>query len=499
MGSKDLRESVGKRELSWLAAITVLLLLFHITTIHRQSLFVDEFSEIHISQQPVAEILLRPDSMPPLYPLLLKGWLMVVDAGGYSSARWFSATIGLFSVIALWWAVRSTVGAKVALVSAALLAVNPFQLYYAQLVRGYALFTLVAVLAIGFFLRGLMQDSWRAWLGWAVMSVVGIFTHYYFAFVGITLLLILAVVRRGKLGANFLTMAALAVLIASPVILPLRADFGFQKELRQPRSASPAAVAYTYTSFFSGYSLGPSKSELQSLSARAAAQQMFPWVLALTATAGPLLILGIKRVGTLPTVGIFLALSTVPILLTAIAGWVAGLTYNPRFVAWCVAPLLVVIAAGICSPGNNVVRKLSTLGLLAIFAVALYGRHTDLRYQNEDLRGTAEYLATEVSDGEPVFAVSDYTGHLLNFYLRDRLTAIELPQPGEQSLAIDRDERLNQSLAEIDARAAGGRYWLVYCRSFHGDPAGMLLAELIRRDQLEETKRLAGVVIYRSQ
>lgn len=490
---------VSYREIGWLIAILGLLLVFHLVTIQRQSLFVDEYSELHISDQPFSTILLRPDSMPPLYPLLLKGWLDLTDPGDYSSARWMSALIGIGTVIVLWWAVRDSLGWEIAVVSAALLAMSPFQLYYSQLVRSYALFTLVTILSIGFFARAIQSDRWIHWLAWAATSVVGIFTHYYFAFLGTTLLLVLCVSRKGKVGQRFLIAAAFAILVASPVLLPLKADFGYQRDLRDPRSASPAAIAYTYTSFFTGYTLGPSKTELQTLTPAEAARGILPWLVALAATAGPLAIAGSKKLTEKRALSLILALSIIPILLTALAGTAAGLTYNPRFVVWCVAPIIVLVAAGVCSDWNTKLRVATSVGLVIIFATAVFNRHFVPRYQIEDLRNTADYLVAHASPEQPIFAISDYTAHLLNYYLQGNKTAIELPEPGKQSLVIESNRELEQALREINSRTPATVYWLVHCRPFHGDPQGLLLETLIDRDHLKVARELAGVTIYQSR
>ena len=74
------------------------------------------------------------------------------------------------------------VSRRAGLVAAALVAVNPFLVWYSQEARSYALLSLLTaatVLAFGFALRG--DRRWLA--GWAALSTLAIATHYFAVFV----------------------------------------------------------------------------------------------------------------------------------------------------------------------------------------------------------------------------------------------------------------------------------------------------------------------------
>jgi hypothetical protein len=100
--------------------------------------WIDEAIAVGIASHDVHDIpaLLRQDGSPPLYYLLLHGWMALVG-DGEAATRSLSLLFAVVAVPAAWWA-----GGRRA---AAIVAVCPFLTYYAQEARMY---TLVAVLSV---------------------------------------------------------------------------------------------------------------------------------------------------------------------------------------------------------------------------------------------------------------------------------------------------------------------------------------------------------------
>src|SRR6185295_2731210 len=86
---------------TWLLGV-VLLAAFAVRAVdlNGQSLFVDEFSEISLAKQSLSQIIFANDSAPPLYPLVLKGWLGVWKTD--DAARWLSVVCGVASIVCVW-------------------------------------------------------------------------------------------------------------------------------------------------------------------------------------------------------------------------------------------------------------------------------------------------------------------------------------------------------------------------------------------------------------
>jgi mannosyltransferase len=111
------------------------------------------------------------DQHPPLFHLLLKLWTEVFG-DSEAALRGLPALAGVATVPLVWLAGRSLGGerdgARVGLTAAALFAVAPVQLQYAQEARAYALLTLAAAAAIaGALFLAARPDAARApLLGW---------------------------------------------------------------------------------------------------------------------------------------------------------------------------------------------------------------------------------------------------------------------------------------------------------------------------------------------
>jgi len=486
-------------ELLGLGAILMSLVAFHLLSISRQPFFIDEMCELVIAKFSVGKILTYADSMPPLYSILLKGWLGFW--GTDAAARWLSALFGLLTVVAVWWFVRRLVSGWAGLASAAVLTVLPLQLFYTQFVRSYALFALLSTLAIGFFAIATMENKRAAWIGFVVAAVVGVFTHYYFVLLLVSLGVIWIAASRGRVGWPFVWSVVAVGVLASPVLVCLKSDFEYQKHLRDPRPLDAAAAAYTYVTYYSGYSLGPSKSDLQTLSAREAAKQMMPWGIAILGCSVPVLLLGFTGLARRRLAWAIAAICVLPIVLTGLLGFAAGVTYNIRFVAWVSAPLSVCLGVGIAHGGRRLLTWLPVTGLLVIAAIAIGNRHLVERYQNEDLRSAASYIATHGSPDDQVIIVSDYLANVLGYYLPPGYSVTTLPDPGGTNQAVktkDEAERLIQSrLTTADSRR--NHLWLIYSRPFHGDPAGHLLEALKSSEAFDSdhpAKRFSGVQVY---
>jgi mannosyltransferase len=127
-------------------------------------------------------------------------------------------------VVAAYGAGASLVSRRVGLIAAALVAVNPFLLWYSQEARAYALVTLFVSVGLWFFGRALAGDRW-ALAGWALVSGLALVTHYFAVFVvvpeAIWLLARVGDRRRAVAAALIPTIVLLAEL---PLLLAQRGN-----------------------------------------------------------------------------------------------------------------------------------------------------------------------------------------------------------------------------------------------------------------------------------
>jgi uncharacterized membrane protein len=136
--------------------------------------WIDEAIAVGIASHDAGEIpeLLRQDGSPPLYYLLLHGWMALVG-DGEAATRALSLLFAAVGVPATWWAAGGR--------AAALVAVCPLLTYYAQEARMYTLVAVLSLVATAAYLRGR-----RTLL--VVALVLLLYTHTWGIFLAIVLI-----------------------------------------------------------------------------------------------------------------------------------------------------------------------------------------------------------------------------------------------------------------------------------------------------------------------
>lgn len=113
----------------------------------RAGFWIDEGLTVGIASSPLQEIpgVLRLDGSPPLYYVLLHGW-MAVFGSGEGATHGLSVVFAVLTVPAALWAGRTLAGARAGWMAAVVAALHPFLTYFAQETRMYALLALLALL-----------------------------------------------------------------------------------------------------------------------------------------------------------------------------------------------------------------------------------------------------------------------------------------------------------------------------------------------------------------
>ncbi len=152
--------------------------LFHLGS---QSYWLDEAISLGIARAELATILtnVAQSSHPPLYYLLLKGWLALGLGGGETTVRLLSALLSTAAILAVYALARGLFDKHTALVSTALMALSPFQVLYAQEARMYSLLALLTTLTLLTFIRAWRVNRPVAWLLFAGAAAGCVYTHYF--------------------------------------------------------------------------------------------------------------------------------------------------------------------------------------------------------------------------------------------------------------------------------------------------------------------------------
>ncbi len=202
--------------------------LFHLGT---QSLWYDEGYSVYLAGKDLLTLTgeTAADIQPPLYYYLLHAWIALFGRGE-TAVRGLSVLFGLAALPLFYLLGRRLFGARAGLLAAALAALSPLYVWYAQETRMYTLLVWLTLAASYFLWRALHRPQGddadrrgRVWMGWAVCMTLALYTHYFAAFVLVFHVLFALLVwraRRSSARAGGLGIALLAVLVAYTPWLP---------------------------------------------------------------------------------------------------------------------------------------------------------------------------------------------------------------------------------------------------------------------------------------
>jgi mannosyltransferase len=192
------------------------------TSLDRQSFWLDELVTVSLVRKSFGDMvhaIPHSEATPYLYYVLAWPWSRLFGSGEVG-LRSLSALAGTATVVAGYGAGASLVSRRVGLIAAALVAVNPFLIWYSQEARSYSLVTLFVAVGLWLFGRALAGER-RALAGWALLSTLALATHYFALFVvvpeGVWLVARVRDRRRAVVAAlipTFVLLAELPLLMA---------------------------------------------------------------------------------------------------------------------------------------------------------------------------------------------------------------------------------------------------------------------------------------------
>lgn len=165
--------------------LTVLGAILRLLGLGARPLWFDEAISAVYAKQDLATLfrLNAGDNHPPGYYVGLKFW---IDLFGSSETvlRLFSVLPGVAAIWLVWLVGRRLFPGNlpVALGATAFTALSPFQIYFSQEVRNYAILELAVLLAIWFWLRALENNAWANWAGLALAGTLGLVCNFTTAF-----------------------------------------------------------------------------------------------------------------------------------------------------------------------------------------------------------------------------------------------------------------------------------------------------------------------------
>ena len=409
---------------------------------------------------------------PPLYYTLLKAWTELVGGHDEASARLLSVLLSTATIPIVGLIGRELGGRRVGLLAAALFALMPVQIYFAQETRTFALlifFLAAALLGSIRFARAAAEGrkGWGPLALYALAAAGMVYSH-------VTALVVLAALNlctlawtlwfpRSRIAAGRLVAANLAVALAAvPQLLVVLEQIGRPEHsfIEQPNFVRLVGLADTLF-------VDPSTPWWQFRLASLAAALVMALLGLLVILARPGRLAWTIAVG--PAV-VFLALALLmglraPILL-------------PRTIAWISVPVCVLAALAILSHRPpRVLRGMLVLALAFAIGLGLHGVYFRTPDAKEDWRGLVAELRGRVAPGD-LLAIGPSTTSLAEQVYGDLPAehAKWLPEGVVLHSFLQRKHAGTQMRADDLTRAVadGRRVWLVlWARdwSIHGTEA----------------------------
>ena len=163
------------------ALILGLLLLTATLRLHNlggRDLWVDEANGVLMSQGSLPELFtrLKLDSSPPLYYIILHGWMRIFDHSEVN-LRLISVIAALAVVASVFLIGRRWFSLETATIAAVLIATSPIHIFYSQQARMYVLLALPALWSFHFLWRAISEQRRIFLVAYALATLAALYTH----------------------------------------------------------------------------------------------------------------------------------------------------------------------------------------------------------------------------------------------------------------------------------------------------------------------------------
>ena len=226
MMSKGSSSSVYEvQKFSWIWIVLVLMLgtLLRLYDLGTESYWSDEMYTVYEVQQTIPQVIEsgRLDQ-PPGYYIPFHFWVQIF---GLSEAgtRSFSTLAGVASIFILYLVGKELFSHGVGLLSAFLMSISEFQIYYSQTARFYSLFEFTTLLSFLFFILSLRRKQYLYFILNGVASIFMVYSNVFGLFVlaAQNLFFFLYWKKYKEMAVAWLACQVLIVLAMAPYFYPL--------------------------------------------------------------------------------------------------------------------------------------------------------------------------------------------------------------------------------------------------------------------------------------
>ncbi|MBU1702538.1 MAG: glycosyltransferase family 39 protein [Candidatus Eisenbacteria bacterium] len=471
----------------WAWALLLLMALgLRVAGLGRQSLWIDEAYSVKYAH--LGGSLTWDDYLDnlhgPLHTILLHNWCTIAG-DGEAALRWPSVMASVLTLPFFWRLTRRLIGARGAWAATAAIAVSPFSIWYAQEVRNYSLFLLMACVALLAWFRSLDGPGHIGRWILHVLLLFGAFLSNLASLFIIPVQLIWLIGRRRSHWVSTLSAWAAVMLLLLPweirfynyrVVPSGLLDKTKTVELAPAREetwASSWSIPFTYYAFAGGYTLGPPLEELHEDRIGALKHHMPLLIAAALLFAG---LIGWGVVGRREPNRKQRLRLLAWLLIPPLGVWLISLlnlkAMNPRYALVAYPAFLVLLAAGWISMKRRGVRIAAAIAVLAIWGLCWGRVQWDEAYAKEDYRSISGWMREQL-DAEVLWITIGVDDPLRIYYLRDCFNGMDLKVGTYRRLTSYPPSHWDRFWNETEELASEHRRILLFeSRTWHLDPDG---------------------------
>ena len=495
-----------RRDSLFLLAIALLAAALRLYHLNAQSLWIDEADIYQRALQHDWRVTLGtnpwiPD--PPLHHLLLHFWLKLRTGDWW--ARLLSAIFGIAAVPMTHRLIARTIGRREALVSAFLVAISPFAVWYSQEVRMYSLFLfLVTCQTLAAWRVHESAGAWSSWILYGLLCVLSSLAHISAPFVAVGHAAFFTVSgfrqeRRSRFFRRGVLTAGVVAGLLAPMGLSWVTAVTTETYHQVAKPFSVFAIGYALFVHSVGRTLGPSIYELQRHLSLATLRPHWPAVAATVLVFGATALVGlraaadrIRKEDNLGYVLLGFTLLVPPLALYSIDA-ASSYTINPRHVTAAFVPYIALLASGLTHVRRSTGLALLS-GIVLLSGCSLRNLYYDGQYAREDARGAAAYL-NAATDPKGIVLVAAYPGPIRHYYDGPMPVVPPWPILGPDRRNLDSPRRMARALR----RLTRGKTELFYVdlRAWQVDPGGRIPRTCAREFRTAETRAFHGVTVTR--
>lgn len=452
---KNLHQS--KQPRWWLVGVSLLLMIgfaiyFSLAVFSQTSLRLDEAQSLFQTNRDLAGVLnlVAQDVHVPGYHILLHYWQLVFGNDIFT-ARMMSLVFFVLLIPSVYVLANYTFDRRVGLFAALLVTLSPFMDWYGSEARMYTMLALLAVLHQLAFMKLFKEGKTVHWVWFTLTAIMGMYTHYFFAFVILTEIFFYVFSRKEfaapKAFRKFLISGGLVVAALAPwlyYVYQLGTASNTQPSLTEPTSID---LFNTYAQFIFGFQVDGLNTIIVSL---------WPIIVLLAFFA-----LQANR-KTSREVIFFVMAAIVPVIGAFIISVTVRPFFQSRYLIVALPALMIFVAWVLSIYPTRVRRALQGVIIVVmagLFAVQAINPNTPVK---EDYRDAVGYLSENTTSQDVVILSAPFTIYPTEYYYTGpaKVTTQPIWNRFEQGAVPAFDE---QKLAdEVDANTRSYRTaWLM--------------------------------------